>query len=160
MRSALANLGGNVAALGCKPDGSLWQVGIRHPREKRRLIGKVAVADKAVITSGDDQRFFLDGSGTRHHHLLDPATGYPAVTGLASVTVVADDGTLADALSTILFVAGMEKGIGLLEQFPGTEAVFVDSGIQVHVTPGLRDYFQADSRVEMQFIGKKEAHQI
>lgn len=156
VRSAFTNLGGNVAALSCKPDGSPWQVGIRHPREKDRLIGAVSVEDQTVVTSGDDQRFFIDRNGIRRHHILDPATGYPADSGLASVTVVAHDATLADALSTILFVAGREKGIGLMGQFPGAEAVFVDDHNRVYVTDGLKDHFHGNNGMNIQFIRKEE----
>ncbi|MGG6314331.1 FAD:protein FMN transferase [Paenibacillus macerans] len=141
--SAFSNLGGNVAVLGAKPDGSPWRVGIRDPRRENRLIGAVDVVDKAVVTSGDDQRYFIDAMGIRRHHLLDPATGYPADAGLISVTIVADSAAAADALATAAFVAGMERGLAILRGFPGTEAVFVDRRRQVYVTSGLKDHFRA-----------------
>ncbi|WP_334075935.1 MULTISPECIES: FAD:protein FMN transferase [Paenibacillus] len=141
--SAFSNLGGNVAVLGAKPDGAPWRVGIRHPRRENRLIGAVDVVDRAVVTSGDDQRYFIDAMGIRRHHLLDPATGYPADAGLISVTIVADSAAAADALSTAVFVAGMERGLSFLRGFPGAEAVFVDRRGQVYVTPGLKNHFQA-----------------
>lgn len=141
--SAYTNIGGNVATLGHKPDGSPWRVGIRHPRQENSLIGALSVADKAVVTSGDYQRFFIDNSGIRRHHILDPATGYPSESGLISVTVVADSGMTADAMSTILFIAGMEKGLRLLSGIPQTEAVFVDADLRVYVTQGLKESFQS-----------------
>ncbi|RRJ64764.1 FAD:protein FMN transferase [Paenibacillus oralis] len=141
--SAFSNLGGNVAVLGTKPDGSPWRVGIRHPRRENRLIGAVDVIDKAVVTSGDDQRYFIDALGIRRHHLLDPSTGYPADAGLISVTIVADSTAAADALSTAVFVAGMERGRAILRSFPGAEAVIVDHRLQVYVTRGLNDCFLA-----------------
>ncbi|MEO3947365.1 FAD:protein FMN transferase [Gorillibacterium sp. CAU 1737] len=143
--SAYTNIGGNVAALGTKPDGTLWSVGIQHPRQENRLIGAVSIADKAVVTSGDYQRYFVDRSGKRRHHILDPRTGYPAESGLASVTVVADDATAADALSTILFLAGMSQGMELLQRFSGAEAILVDTDMTVFVTPGLRNHFQTEA---------------
>lgn len=106
-----------MAAVGVKPDGSPWRVGIRYPRQDQRLIGAVAVSDKAVVTSGDYQRFFMDREGKRRHHILNPHTGYPAESGLINVTIVADSATLADTLSTLVFVAGMNKGIQLLTSF-------------------------------------------
>ncbi len=150
--SAFTNIGGNVAALGTKPDGSPWRVGIRHPRQEGRLMGAVSVTDKAVVTSGDYQRYFVDSKGKRYHHILDPATGYPSESGLISVTVVADSGMAADALSTILFVAGMKKGLEFLRSFPGAEAIFIDMDLLVHVTPGLKNFFQAEDEIRANII--------
>jgi thiamine biosynthesis lipoprotein len=141
--SAYTNIGGNVVALGTKPDGSPWRVGIQHPRQGNSLIGLVSVADKAVVTSGDYQRYFIGSNGKRYHHILDPSTGYPAESGLVSVTVVADSSTAADALSTILFVTGMQKGLELLRRFNGAEAILVDIDFRVYVTAGLKECFQA-----------------
>ena len=140
--SAFSNIGGNVSTLGGRPDGSPWRVGIRHPR-RDGLIGAVAMTGKAVVTSGDYERYFFDRQGRRFHHILNPLTGYPAQAGLVSVTVVADSAMTADALSTAVFVAGPEKGPALMENYPGTEAVLVDAALRVSVTRGLRHCFQA-----------------
>lgn len=142
--SACSNLGGNVVTIGAKPDGSPWQIGIQHPRDKDRLIGAVSVTGRTVVTSGDYQRCFTDRQGKRHHHILDPSTGYPARSGLVSVSIVADKSVQADALSTICFVAGLEKAAALLRNFPQTEAVIVDSDLRVYVTRGLKHRFHAD----------------
>jgi FAD:protein FMN transferase len=147
--SAFTNIGGNVVALGTKPDGSPWRVGIQHPRQENGLIGFVSVTDKAVVTSGDYQRYFTDHFGKRHHHILDPSTGYPSESGLVSVSIVADSSTIADALSTILFIAGMKKGLGFIRRFPGTEAIFVDTDLQVHVTAGMKECFQAGKGIRV-----------
>jgi len=152
VKSAFTNIGGNVAALGTKPDGSPWRVGIRHPRQENSLIGLVSVADKAVVTSGDYQRYFIGSDGKRYHHILDPSTGYPAESGLASVTVVADSSMDADALSTILFVSGMNKGMELLKGFPGAEAVFIDMNLTVYITRGLKSCFQADEEINAEVL--------
>jgi thiamine biosynthesis lipoprotein len=153
--SAYTNIGGNVAALGTKPDGSPWRVGIQHPRQENSLIGLVSVADKAVVTSGDYQRYFIGNNGKRYHHILDPSTGYPAESGVVSVTIVAESSTVADALSTILFVAGMEKGLELLGRFPGAEAVLVDMDLQVYITAGLMEYFQAREGISVNILNEK-----
>ncbi len=146
--SAYSNLGGNVVTLGTKPDGSPWQIGIQHPRQENRLLGSVAVVNQTVVTSGDYQRCFIDSQGKRHHHILNPLTGYPAESGLVSVTIVAEKSMMADALSTIVFVAGMEKGLEFLQRFPQTEAVLVNEAMQVFVTKGLRYRFQADKDID------------
>jgi thiamine biosynthesis lipoprotein len=150
--SACSNLGGNVVTVGAKPDGSPWQIGIQHPRQENSLIGSVSVVNQTVVTSGDYQRYFTDSHGKRHHHILDPTTGYPAESGLTSVSIVSDRSFAADPLSTILFVAGMEKGLEFLKSFPQTEAILVDSNLQVYVTQGLRYRFQAAKGIEVTIL--------
>jgi thiamine biosynthesis lipoprotein len=150
--SAYSNLGGNVVTVGAKPDGSPWQIGIQHPRQEGTIIGSVSVVNQAVVTSGDYQRYFTDSQGKRHHHILDPTTGYPAESGLISVSIVTKEPVVADSLSTILFVAGMEKGLEFLRSFPQTEAILVDSGLQVYVTQGLRYRFQAAEDIEVTIV--------
>lgn len=152
VNSAYINIGGNVATLGNKPDGSMWRVGIRHPRYDERLIGAVRVAGKAVVTSGDYERCFFDRQGKRWHHILDPTTGYPAESGLISVSVIADSAMNADALSTAIFVAGIDKGLGYLAQFPGTEVVIVDKNLEVSITQGLKAYFQVADGITANII--------
>jgi thiamine biosynthesis lipoprotein len=116
------------------------------------LVGSVAVAGETVVTSGDYQRCFIDGGGKRHHHILDPTTGYPAESGLISVSIVTARSVAADPLSTALFVAGLEKGLDALRSFPETEAVLVDTDLHVYVTPGLRTRFRADSGIEVTIL--------
>lgn len=150
--SAYSNLGGNVVTVGNRPDGRPWQIGIQHPRLEHGLIGAVSVTNETVVTSGDYQRFFTDGQGNRHHHILDPTTGYPAQSGLISVTIVAGRSSVADPLSTIVFVAGMEKGLGFLRSLPGTEAILVDSDLDAYVTRGLGDRFQPANGNRVTFV--------
>jgi thiamine biosynthesis lipoprotein len=150
--SAYSNLGGNVVTLGAKPDGSPWRIGIQHPRQADRLIGAVSVVGRTVVTSGDYQRQFVDSQGRKHHHILDPRTGYPSESGLVSVSVVAENSMVADALSTILFVAGMEKGLQFLRSFPQAEVILVDTDLQVFITQGLRTCFQADRGIEVTIL--------
>lgn len=150
--SAFTNLGGNVAALGAKPDGSPWRVGIRHPRKEGELIGAVSVKDRSVVTSGDYQRYFIGSDGRRYHHILDPRTGYPAESVLLSATVVAQSSMDADALSTMLFVAGREGGLALLEEHPGADAILVDGNLRVMITAGLKDCFQAADDIDVEIL--------
>ena len=136
--SAFSNIGGNVSTLGRRPDGSPWRIGIRHPRQDG-LIGAVEVVGQAVVTSGDYERFFIDRFGRRYHHILNPLTGYPADAGLISVTVVSDSAMTADALSTAVFVAGLEKGLELIGKSPPAQAVLIDENLRLYVTSGLSD---------------------
>lgn len=149
--SAFSNIGGNVSTLGSKPEGSPWIVGIRHPRGEG-LLGAVAVTGKAVVTSGDYERYFLDKEGRRFHHILNPVTGYPAESGLISVTIVADSAMIADALSTAVFVAGPMMGLALIEKYPGTEAILMDTKLGVYVTRGLRQCFRASAEINVSYI--------
>lgn len=101
--SAVISLGGNVQTLNGKPDGSDWRVAVENPADTGSYIGVLSIKDKAVITSGGYERYFKQ-DGKTYHHIIDPANGYPANNGLTSVTIVSDDGTLADGLSTSLFI--------------------------------------------------------
>lgn len=146
--SAIISLGGNVHALGSKPDGTAWNVGITDPFDKALLTGSVNVRDKAVVTSGGYQRCF-EQDGVKYHHIIDPATGKSADSGLSSVTIIADSGAAADALSTALFVMGLDKGTELWKQNGDFEAVFVDAEGQVYVTSGIADTFQSNHEFEV-----------
>ena len=110
VENGILSLGGNVQVLGTKPDGSLWRVGLQDPADERALFATLELADKAVITSGAYERNF-EQNGIVYHHIIDPRTGYPAESGLSSVTIVSDDGTLADGLSTALFIMGKEGAV-------------------------------------------------
>lgn len=113
VEAAVISLGGNVGLLGTKPDGSTWTVAVEKPDGSGETIATMMIpgGDKTyVVTSGAYQRYF-EKNGETYHHILDPSTGYPADTDLKSVTIVSHDGTLADALSTALFVMGFEEAV-------------------------------------------------
>jgi thiamine biosynthesis lipoprotein len=141
--SAFVNLGGHVVVLGSKPDGSAWRVAIQDPRgQNGAFVGVVSVSDKAVVTSGDYQRYFTE-NGKRYCHILDPRTGYPADSGLMSVTIVASSSTEADGMSKV-FVLGLDQGMALIERYGKAEAVFITDDKKVYVTPGLQDNFHLE----------------
>lgn len=137
--SGLVSLGGNVQALGSRPDGSPWRIGIQHP-DGEGYIGIVQICDEAVITSGGYQRFF-EKDGQVYHHILDPKTGYPARSGLKSVSVISSDGTLADGLSTAIFVMGLDAGSAYWRTRGGFELVLMTEDNVVYVTEGIQNRF-------------------
>ena len=139
----ILNLGGSsVMTYGEKPDGSLWKVALTDPRDTEGdYLGAIILdANQFLSTSGDYEKYFIE-DGIRYHHILDPKTGYPVQNGLTSVTIVCDQGYLADGLSTACFVLGMDAAKPLLEKY-GAEAVFVDEDKKVYVTSGLMDKFE------------------
>ena len=142
--SAIISLGGNVAAIGKKPDGSAWTVGLQDPDDPEAYFGTVSIEDACVVTSGAYQRYF-EQDGVRYHHILNPATGCPAESGLNSVSVVAADDTLADALSTALFVMGLDAGAEFQKRSGlSFEAVFVTDDGAAWITPGLAGRYRSD----------------
>lgn len=149
IQSALFTLGGNVQALGSKPDGSAWRIGVMDPRDPSDVIGVLSVRDCAVITAGGYQRYF-EADGVRYHHILDPHTGCPAEAGLLSATVVSGDGAMADALSTALFVLGEAEAVRLYRDTGGFEMLLVRSDGSVLVTENLD--FSASDGVRMERI--------
>lgn len=141
--SALLELGGNIQTVGTKPDGSRWRVGIQDPNSQEGgYLAIVEVADQAVVTSGDYQRYF-EQDGQTYCHIMDPATAAPADSGVDSVSIVGSDGTVCDALSTALFVMGEEKGAQFWKDHPELdfEAIFVFRDGTIAVTEGLEEHF-------------------
>lgn len=137
--SALLELGGNVHTLGAKPDGSPWRVAITAP-DGTGYAGVVEVSDKAVVTSGGYERYF-EQDGETWWHIIDPATGYPTRTGLSSVTVIAGEGVLCDALSTALFVMGPERAADYWRENDGFDFVLLSDDGTVTITEGIEDSF-------------------
>ena len=141
VKSGIISLGGNVQALGLKPDGSRWRVGIQNPDNEEDTFAMVQIENEAVITSGGYQRYF-DQNGTRYHHIIDPRTGYPADSGIISSTIVSKDGTLADGLSTSLFIMGLDEASDFWRKNQDNfDAILMTSDHQVYVTKGIADRF-------------------
>lgn len=136
VKSAIVSLGGNVYALGARPDGGAWRIGVQDPLNASGMLGVLLATDTAVITSGAYQRNFTE-NGKQYHHILDPVTGYPANSGLASVTIVTENGARADALSTALFVLGETDAVSLWRADGTFGMVLVTSDRRVLVTDGL-----------------------
>ncbi|MGD8323005.1 MAG: FAD:protein FMN transferase [Gammaproteobacteria bacterium] len=133
---AVLNAGGDTRVLGDRR-GEPWIVGIRHPRARDDVITRLPLVNEAISTSGDYERFFEEG-GQRYHHIINPDTGRPT-DELMSVTVIGPDAVLTDALSTTVFVLGMERGLELIETWSGYEAIVVDRGGILRYSSGLAE---------------------
>ena len=149
--SGMVSLGGNVQTIGTKPDGSLWKVAIQNPtaEEDADFLGILETKDCAVITSGGYERYFEE-NGVRYHHIMDPATGKPAKSDLTSVTIISENGTLADGLSTALFVMGLDKAIAYWQAHASEfDAVLCTEDETLYVTEGIQDAFSANYPCEI-----------
>lgn len=136
VKSALVNAGGDVRVIGRRPDGKPWRIGVQDPRKPDAVIARLSLENwDTMETSGDYQRF-IEKDGVRYSHILDPRTGFQP-RRLASVTMVINNSADGDVLSTALFVLGPERGLELLGQFPGAEAIMVTDDGKVIVSKGL-----------------------
>ena len=143
VESGIVSLGGNVQTLGLKPNGKKWEVAIQDPNSPSSYLGVLSIGESAVVTSGSYQRYFTDVYGRTYHHIFKPNTGYPANNMLSSVTVVCPDGTLADCLSTALFVMGETGAINYWRSYGkgSFELILVTIENQVICTSGLIEQF-------------------
>lgn len=140
IESALLDLGGNIQTIGTKPDGTEWKLGLRSPFDEGSF-ATLEVSDCAVITSGGYERYFVGDDGETYWHILDSETGKPAHSGLVSVTIVGKDGRLCDALSTSLFVVGLDDATELWKQRDDFEMVLVTDDGKIYLTEGLEESF-------------------
>lgn len=122
---AVISLGGNVLTFGKNPSGKAWSVAVTDPDDRNGYVKMLySVGKQAFVTSGDYQRYF-EQNGQKYHHILDPKTGYPADTGLRSVTIVCQSGLCADALSTAVFAAGADRTAEFSKNTVSFDAVYV-----------------------------------
>ncbi len=140
VESALINLGGNVQAIGSRPDGNDWRLGIRAPWEEGNL-GVLRISDAAVVTSGGYENYFEDEEGNIYWHILDPSTGYPADGGLQAVTIIGEEGKLCDALSTALFVMGEDGAVEYWRANGGFDMLLVTEDGEIILTEGIAGQF-------------------
>ena len=151
LSGGIVSLGGNVQTYGYKSENKKWKVAVENPETSPLdgdYLGVLDITDKAVITSGGYERYF-EKNGKTYHHILDPETGYPAESGLKSVTIVSDDGTLADALSTSLFVMGKEKALDYWREHKNEfDTVLVEDNGDITITGGLEKIFKSNFKFD------------
>lgn len=143
VESAFLSLGGNVQTVGTKPDGSKWRIGVQDPNDLSSYLGIVSIDEKAVVTSGSYQRYF-EADGKTYHHIIDPKTAAPAESGLVSVTIICDSGTMADCLSTSLFILGEAAAIEYRSTYGGFDMILVTEDDRVIVVGDVEFEESAD----------------
>jgi len=134
VRHAIVSAGGDSRLLGDRR-GQPWVVGIRDPRRDGEVLLRIPLANEAISTSGDYERFFIE-DGTRYHHIIVPSTGRPAGE-VRSATIVGPDAVLTDALSTSVFVLGVDSGMRLIATLPDYEGIVIDADGQLYYSDGL-----------------------
>jgi thiamine biosynthesis lipoprotein len=135
--SGIVSIAGDIKAFGLKPDGSPWKVGIKDPRAEgpEDIVGALGLKGRAISTSGDYERYFML-NGERYHHLISPRTGYPVHT-CQSASIISEEGVLADAFATGVFILGPEKGMNIIKEL-GFEGFIIDKEGRIHDTANIR----------------------
>lgn len=138
--NGIINLGGNVLTIGLKDENKKFSVGIVNPEDTSKNIFTVGVADESVVTSGDYERYY-EVDGVRFNHIINPKTLKPADNNKA-VTIISKDASLADALSTALFIMSGEDGLKLVNEIENCEALIIDNNGAKHFSKGFKEYIQ------------------
>lgn len=138
IESGIINLGGNLLAVGSRPDGTPFQFGIQKPFDTQGTpVTVLSVSDKSAVSSGVYERYFYE-EDVLYHHILNPATGYPVQNHLLGVTILSDSSMIGDALSTTCFVLGLEDGMELIESLDDVEGVFITEDEALHYSSGVK----------------------
>lgn len=144
VKGAVISIGGSVLVYGEKTDNKPWNIGIRDPfAADGNMMGYLEFYDNTDIcisTSGDYEKY-IEKDGVRYHHIFDRETGYPADSGLVSVTIICENGLTSDGLSTACFVLGYDESLKLIEKY-NAEAIFVFEDGSVIATEGIKDNFK------------------
>lgn len=141
IKNALINIGGELYCLGSRMDGRVWTIGVKDPKNKDKVLTILNIRDKAIATSGNYENFYIS-SDKRYGHIIDPRSGFTVANSLASVTILADDCTTADALATAIFVLGESEGLGLIEKLSGIECLLVTSDSRILMSSGMEKYIK------------------
>ncbi|WP_202710654.1 FAD:protein FMN transferase [Sporosalibacterium faouarense] len=142
VESAIIDLGGNIFAVGSKPNGDAWRIGIQDPyRVRQKHVGIVQDEDISVVTSGNYERYF-EKDGVRYHHIIDSKTGYPARNNVAGISVLSDTSIQGDGLSTAFYVLGVEEGLKLANSLDEIEIIYITKDKKLYLSKGVKDKFE------------------
>ena len=140
IENVLVNLGGNIYAKGKNRDNKIWNIGIKDANNSQNIIGTIPIDNKFVVTSGDYERY-IDYENKRYHHIIDAKTGIPVFNDIKSVTIIADNGFLADALSTSCFIKGFWEGKKLIKEY-GVFGIIITKDNKIYYSSELEDDFK------------------
>lgn len=141
IQHGILNLGGNIVTIGNRYDDTAWNIGITNPLNPGEIITSVKGIDVCVVTSGNYERYFSE-NGIRYHHILNADTGFPSESGVSGVTIIGASSACCDALSTACFILGIDKGLELIENCAGYEAVFIDNEGRLTFSSGMEQYYE------------------
>ena len=134
--AGIINASGDMNTWGKDPNGKAWTVGITNPMKKDKILSVFPISDRAVVTSGNYEKFVMIG-GKRYAHIIDPRTGWPAA-GISSVTVFAENAEMANGLSTAIVVLGKDAGLKMMEQFPLVRVIIIDDNGKVFHSKNIK----------------------
>ncbi len=135
VKAGMINAGGDITAWGTKATGDRWLIGIVNPQSRTKIFSWLPLVESSVAITGSENAF-VSFNGKKYTHIIDPKNGYPSI-GISKVTVLGKSAELCDALATAVFVMGKEKGLALINQLGGTEAIIVDNLDLVHKSQGI-----------------------
>ena len=150
IENALVNMGGNIKVLGQNIQKNRpWKVGLRHPRDVRGSHFSIAniKGEKTIVTSGDYERFFMEGD-IRYHHIFDAKLGKPSNSDIIGVTIITENSMCADGLSTSVFLLDSQDGLKLIEDMEGVEAVIVTRDLKIIMTQGAKKFLE-DTKTQL-----------
>ncbi len=147
IKQGLVTAGGDSRMIGDRWGGRPWNIGVRDPRDEKKLVAVIPLENVAVSTSGDYQRYFEE-YGVRYHHIINPKSGDSA-RGMQSATIIGPDATTTDALSTSVFILGVGQGLALANRLPDIDAIVVDAQGKLHYSDGLLPARNTDNSVKL-----------
>lgn len=143
IENGIVNASGDLITWGREVNGNEWSIGIGDPKNKGEILGWLTVGEMAVVTSGNYEKV-ININGEKYSHIIDPATGWP-VKGLKSVTIICPDAEIADALATSVFILGKDKGLSLVNQLKGVEALLVNDSDDIFTSKNLKLNYYKDN---------------
>ena len=136
VKAGIINASGDLNAWGKQANGTDWMVAITNPLNKNKVFSWLPINDSAIVTSGNYEKF-ISFNGIRYSHIIDPRTGYPS-TGIISTSIMTSNAELADAISTSVFVMGVETGLDFINQLKGVDCIIIDEQNKIHTSNNIK----------------------
>lgn len=136
VKAGIINASGDLNAWGKQANGKDWMVAITNPLNKNKVFSWLPINDSAIVTSGNYEKF-ISFNGIRYSHIIDPRTGYPS-TGIISTSIMTSNAEFADAISTSVFVMGVETGLDFINQLKGVDGIIIDEQNKIHISNNIK----------------------